>query len=126
MRTGRDKSCNQCGVDDWYIFPNAPSGKSYPYCVPCHRKAERKYDLKSKYGITHEDYARMLEDQNGLCGICARTEILSHKTLAVDHDHKTGRVRGLLCHMCNRSLGQFGDDLVGLMRVIAYLSTSHD
>jgi hypothetical protein len=56
--------------------------------------------------MTIEDFERLLETQRGVCAICkkARPE---NRTLHVDHDHKTGRVRGLLCFRCNNALGDF-------------------
>lgn len=62
--------------------------------------------LKSKYGISLAKYAEMLEAQGGACGICKTAQ---EETLAVDHDHKTGAVRGLLCAKCNRMLGCASD-----------------
>ena len=53
-------------------------------------------------GVTDEDYARMLAAQGGGCAICGATP--KTRRLHVDHDHRTGRVRGLLCHRCNRYL----------------------
>lgn len=64
------------------------------------RKNSRKGQLKSKYGLTIEDYNRMLKQQNNKCVICKQ-----ERKLVVDHDHKTGRVRGLLCNSCNRIVG---------------------
>ena len=63
--------------------------------------ARDRYLLK-RYGITEADYDRMLADHNGICGICGNPP--KRQRLHVDHDHKTGRVRGLLCYRCNRAL----------------------
>lgn len=67
------------------------------------RKARRKCTLKQLYGVTLEQYDKMFEQQDGKCAICNQSE-LGYR-LCIDHDHKTGRVRGLLCHGCNLSLG---------------------
>jgi hypothetical protein len=73
---------------------------------PSKKTADRKSYLKRTYGMTIEDFERLLETQRGVCAICkkARPE---NRTLHVDHDHKTGRVRGLLCFRCNNALGDF-------------------
>lgn len=67
------------------------------------------------YGITPDDYAEMLARQGGVCAICRQPETRASRRsrrpgrLSVDHDHQTGRVRGLLCHKCNMLIGNFGD-----------------
>lgn len=64
----------------------------------------------------------MLAEQDGKCGICARPFTFNRRHDAlVDHDHRTGKVRGLLCNSCNTGLGKMGDSIVGLERAIAYL-----
>lgn len=60
--------------------------------------------LKRKYGITLAEYDQMLEEQHGVCAICGGADP-SGRRLAVDHDHETGKVRGLLCTSCNTRLG---------------------
>jgi hypothetical protein len=76
--------------------------------------------LKRRFGITLEEYLAMESAQEGLCAICGRPEP-SGKNMAVDHCHKTGKVRGLLCHLCNRSLGGFGDDPEVVRAALTYL-----
>lgn len=66
---------------------------------------DRNKHLKRKYGITVEQYNEMLRNQNGTCKICNRA-CKTGKFLAVDHCHKTGKVRGLLCALCNTNLGR--------------------
>jgi hypothetical protein len=85
-------------------------------------EAYRKYRLKAEYGLTPEDYNIMLERQGSLCALCGATPLsVHHRKLVVDHDHVTGRVRGLLCHNCNLVLGHLGDDVNLMKRAIAYL-----
>ena len=62
----------------------------------------RDRGYREAYGITLDEYERMLKVQNGVCGICGRAP--KRYRLAVDHDHETGKVRGLLCHTCNRNV----------------------
>ena len=79
----------------------------------------RGYELKRSYGISVEDYDRMLEKQGGKCAICG--EVDDHHSLAVDHCHETGAVRGLLCSLCNRGLGLFKDRADLLTAAIKHL-----
>jgi len=62
---------------------------------------------RRKYGITLEDYNKLYSNQNGCCSICHRPQFELEKTLSVDHDHITGKVRGLLCNGCNGRLAWF-------------------
>ena len=71
-----------------------------------------------RYGLTIEQYDQMLFEQSYVCAICHKP---CSKALAVDHDHKTGAVRGLLCMNCNHGLGKFKDDPNLLMAAIKYL-----
>lgn len=65
--------------------------------------------LKSNYGITIKEYNKLLTLQNGCCAICKRHHTEFSRRLDVDHDHKSGKIRGLLCSGCNRGLGYFKD-----------------
>jgi hypothetical protein len=60
-----------------------------------------------KYNLTQQDYNKMLEAQGGKCKVCREHGPLNGRSLDVDHDHKTGRVRGLLCPRCNAHLGWY-------------------
>lgn len=77
--------------------------------------------LKTKYGITLEDYNIMLFEQDGCCTICNTHHTEFTKGLAVDHCHTTGKVRGLLCVQCNLALGNFKDDITLMKKAIKYL-----
>tara|TARA_R110000744_G_scaffold216604_1_gene335391 strand:- start:13 stop:456 length:444 start_codon:yes stop_codon:yes gene_type:complete len=72
------------------------------------------------YGITIDEYDAIHTDQGGTCGICRNT-CATGQHLAVDHDHGTGTVRGLLCSDCNLGLGKLGDTISGLQAAIAYI-----
>jgi hypothetical protein len=65
---------------------------------------DRFKSLKRRYGMTSVEYEMMLATQNGKCGICGRAEWVKHGHLSVDHDHKTGKVRGLICNWCNSGI----------------------
>lgn len=78
------------------------------------------------YGLTVEDYQRLLILQGGVCAICQRPERRRNRAgeireLCVDHDHATGAVRGLLCTDCNQALGLFEDDTRRLIEAVSYL-----
>jgi len=77
------------------------------------------------YGISVEDYEQMLEDQNGGCYICGKKPE-GKRALDIDHDHSTGKVRGLLCSNHNRALGLLGDDISLMLRSVEYLVKSRD
>lgn len=78
--------------------------------------------LKRTFGITIDEYEKLLAAQAGLCAICRRPQQRhGHKNLHVDHDHNTGKVRGLLCWKCNTTLGLVGDSAVLLTSAISYL-----
>lgn len=73
-----------------------------------------------KFGLTLADYDAMFEVQGGLCAICLQRNI-ENRRLAVDHDHRSGKVRGLLCGSCNKALGLFRDSPQILTAALAYL-----
>lgn len=87
----------------------------------------RRANLKRNYGMTLDDYQRMLDAQQGLCAICYERETVKGgraggvRPLAIDHDHQTNRVRGLLCQRCNVALGHIRDNVLILHSMIAYL-----
>lgn len=86
----------------------------------------RRVRLKSRYGITPEQADAMLEEQGGVCAICGTDEPGGRGFWNVDHDHGTGKVRGLLCTNCNRGIGLLGDDVNRLMSAAAYLLAHRD
>jgi len=87
-------------------------------------RKHRDYLLEYNYGLTREQYNKLYDSQNGCCAICGKTDLDSrtkqarHSGLVVDHDHKTNKVRFLLCTNCNTGLGKFNDD-VSLLRKAA-------
>jgi hypothetical protein len=91
------------------------------------RSATKEYDLelhmKRNYGMSFKQYEEMLFSQDGVCAICkAEPPVNQHKTrLNIDHDHSTGKVRGLLCDCCNRALGLMRDNTDLLQKAIDYL-----
>jgi hypothetical protein len=141
------KICTVCKEEkefsEFYNFRGGKDGKQ-SRCKLCDNAASKKYkntnydrflfnsrkrQLKYKYGLTPEDYDVLLAKQNNSCGICGLDVSLNKgpgprngsKRFCVDHDHKTGRIRGLLCNDCNRGLGLFGDDGTKIRKAIEYL-----
>ena len=76
---------------------------------------------KRQYGITLDDYNKLLDTQNGCCAICKRHKSEFSMALHTDHNHATGKVRGILCQKCNRGLGFFNDDTELMKEAINYL-----
>ena len=122
--TARVKTCASCKIDkpleDFARDSSKASGRR-GQCKPCWAATikarrdsdrgaqagyQRAYMLKARYGITVEEYERLLEQQGFSCAMCSE-RCATGKRLAVDHDHTTGAVRGLLCHACNRALGAY-------------------
>src|SRR5262249_9765158 len=113
-------------IDD---FPRNRSGRNGrgAYCKPCHNAkgketytrlygSTREYHLRRRYGITVADVDAMIADQGGTCAVCLGPP--EH----VDHDHKTKRVRGVLCFNCNQALGNVRDAPEVLQGLIDYLA----
>lgn len=141
------KTCCRCGeprpLDDFYSEKRNKDGKAGA-CKTCYKagtaasqrawfskmgpEAAKAYNRKrwlwSKYRITPEQYMELLERYEGRCAICRQPESREGYMLAVDHDHETGRNRGLLCGQCNTGLGKFRDDPFLLRNAMEYLTTA--
>ena len=78
------------------------------------------YQLKKLYGLTLERYAEMLSNQRGACAVCGGVNACGY-VLGVDHDHKSGQIRGLLCGNCNNGIGRFNHDVGRLLAAARYL-----
>lgn len=128
------KTCPTCKITkplgEFVKNRSQPNGHG-SYCRPCNaaRNAayvRRRYGgyshyrLMSKYGIGRADVDAMIEMQGGLCPICEK-----RPAVHVDHDHRTGQVREILCELCNGTLGAFRDDPKMIAKAIAYLERHH-
>lgn len=87
----------------------------------------KEHNLMYFFGMTLAEYDMLFEQQNGICAICKNPETSCHqsgkiKDLAVDHDHKSGKIRGLLCSSCNMGLGKFKENAEYLRGAIAYIA----
>lgn len=118
-RTGRPKihTCRDCGG----------GAKVAGRCFACRATYHREYNYRRKYGIGIQEYNELLARQNGKCATCGSEDSKSgagREVFHIDHDHATGRVRGLLCYPCNYFLGVAGDNLEGLQRFVDYLTAA--
>jgi len=110
--TGKTSSCKECASERmkrWYW--DASSAR---------KQSIKEGTLRRSFGISLDEYYRMLEDQKGFCVICGNKD--KTRYLAVDHNHETGEIRGLLCSQCNTGLGCFKDNLQLLTNAYDYLS----
>lgn len=107
-------------VEDFY---RDEKGRPRCACKPCSRSRTRDANLRINYGLSPEDRRLMNEAQGRRCALCGRPPSGKGKNsiLQVDHDHRTGKVRALLCNHCNSGLGYFRDDEAMLLRAIEYL-----
>ena len=113
---GDCKCCNAKNRRDRYRINPAPSlaaSKKWKLENPDRIKFTR---ILCEYNLTRKAYESLLTRQNNLCAICGRPFIKSH----IDHDHKTGKVRGILCITCNTGLGKFNDSVELLYKAIRY------
>lgn len=97
--------------------------------TPEQRQRDVELRTAARYGITHELYRELIDEAmaNG-CAICGTMELhwsAAKKLPPIDHDHATGRVRGVLCHQCNVGVGSFKDDVRLLEAAISYLNRHH-
>jgi hypothetical protein len=89
-------------------------------------KSKRSTHLKSKFGITAEQFDEMLQLQNHCCAICMSPTPKGRGTFHVDHCHETGKIRGILCHDCNTGIGKLGDSLESVKKAVSYLERFYD
>lgn len=144
------RHCKRCGTTkpalEFHRSKSGPGGLTF-YCKACNfaygseykakdpeacraKQARRSYKhlLRTKFNLTVEQYEALLSGQDGVCAICRRPEIARSKTgalrtLSVDHCHRTGARRGLLCDACNKGIGAFQDDTERLAAAADYLAS---
>lgn len=124
----RCPDCREWKPNDEFPRNRRTKDGRHAYCKPCHNArgkeskqrlygGSRHYHLTRRYGIGAPEVDAMIAAQGGRCPICGRTD-----PEQVDHDHATGKVRGILCFNCNGGLGQFRDDVDSLLMAADYLS----
>lgn len=121
------KQCSKCqqikSLDCYHKASNTTDGY-YPSCKECRKKLptytdiNRRASLKRNYGLTIEQKQDMIDEQDGKCKICGVPVTMSD---CVDHCHKTGNIRGILCQDCNKMLGYAKDNVKILTEAIKYL-----
>ena len=122
-------SCGEANIANFYV--DKKGRRTNKYCRECCKKQclvrwhsrsqlDRQASRAYKYGLEPEQYKEMHKAQQGKCAIC-KEEPKTKRGLHVDHDHETGKVRGLLCHGCNVALGSFKEDVTLLNKAIEYL-----
>jgi hypothetical protein len=141
------KRCCTCKTNrpiDEFYFARKALGERHARCKRCWKDKSRGSEkpqtyrrsvrdrtvegsLRRKYGLTVDRYTTMFFDQGGACAICGEKETYGNKTgqrriLSVDHDHTTGKVRGLLCNKCNQALGLLRDRPDLALRAAEYLA----
>jgi len=137
VQTEGVKTCSTCKIEksifDFYRRGGKWSPQSrHSVCKECTKKRiseshkkdpnrAKNRDLMRNYGITIEDHNKMFQLQGGVCAICKKPGDGRWSKLCIDHDHKTGKVRELLCRRCNMILGQVDDDPLILHALGSYL-----
>jgi len=136
----KERKCRTCGlqknlIEDYYLSrKDSTLASSYAYeCKACtikrtceynlkHRPHRKSQELERHYGITLSQFNRMLEEQHHACAICGALEPGGKwKNFHVDHNHKTGTVRGLLCSNCNSAVGLLDGSINNFERAVLYL-----
>jgi hypothetical protein len=126
--------CNQEKDISLFCKVTSPKNRNKSRCRKCLKESFDKYrtkeyyrrsNLKKNYGISVEEYNQLLISQGGKCKICESPNPKSkrYENFCVDHDHRTGKIRGLLCTSCNRMIGLVHDDIESLERAIRYLAS---
>lgn len=114
-KDGRGACCKKCKAQEYKALSSEDLDKRYGR------------ELKRKYGLTLDDYDVLYSKQNKRCGICKTTKPGDKKKyFCVDHNHATGKVRGLLCQSCNTGLGLLKDQVCILESAIDYLKRVTD
>ena len=120
---GHCKSCHNNINKKYYSNPeNYNRQVLWAKANPDSRKITyRKHNIKKQYGLDWNEYLNLIKKFNNKCGICGGEDSIN---LSIDHDHKTKKIRGLLCNNCNNGLGRFKDSTSLLKKAIEYLNNN--
>jgi len=125
LRHPTRKRCRLCGVvksSDHFSASYQVADGLHNDCKPCLSRLTNGINKKTRYGLSEEDIARRLEEQRSQCAICEQLfDVERKRAFHIDHDHRTGAVRGLLCKTCNLALGMLGDDAGRIALAIEYV-----
>jgi len=129
---GLASECKKCVVKHSQKYAKTKQGQKSRKRYNSSKKGKltnKNGHLRYRYNITLKEYDRMFKEQKGVCAVCGRVE--THKThhgkvgLSVDHNHKTGKIRGLLCTKCNTALGIMEENKELMLKLINYLMESN-
>ncbi len=123
------KVCNKCKKKkprSEFHFNIKSKDNLFSYCNDCKYDSHFESHLHCQFNMTIKQYEMILKSQNGVCAICGQPEKTKSKygktkQLSIDHNHRTNKIRGLLCDKCNHSLGNFNDDSKLLEKAALYL-----
>lgn len=138
---GTTRVCTKCGTEypltpEFFVREGRRGLGLTPQCRPCTREYHKRYQTDHyirkrkarRFGITEAEYDKILDEQNGVCAICGDPSSPNgtkpdgtQRSFAIDHDHETGKVRGLLCTRCNPMLGFAQDNREILLKAAEYL-----
>ena len=116
-RDGYNDACKECIAEERKV----KRAMERAYLSALSADARKDADFRRRYGITLAAYDNLLAAQGGVCAICGRSPDEFKRAFAIDHDHKTGVIRGILCPDCNRGLGGFQDNPELLRRAASFL-----
>ena len=116
------KECSKCGEIEEHNVGQTQCKKCYGKWYLTYQNRKRDLHYKKKFGISLKEYDALLNEQEGKCACCGKSgEEGRYKNMAVDHCHKTGKIRGILCSKCNRAAGLIGDTSEGALKLYNYL-----
>lgn len=121
--------CNKCekALEPQAFHPST-RGVFGQYCIECKKEMNAKRKTAAQFrlhGLKPSERTALIAQQNGKCAVCEiELGLLKPSLVHVDHDHRTGRVRGVICARCNVGMGYFSDDPQVLLRMVDYLTTN--